>query len=242
VVAGHVDFPASQLRDAIEFYADLIAHAPHELSADLALSPAADGQPGAQIYVVYTGDAQRAEQVLAPLQRFGKPVKNTIARTTYLAVQSQFDGPPLDPHRSYLKGGFVREFTPALIAALTQEIKPDAHSYVYCQNANGAVADKPETATAFSHRNALVNMMLAGSWDDASFDKQGRAMIHANWDKLAPHTDGYYVNLNDADPKGADRNYGRNFARLADLKQQFDPQNLFRLNANITPGRAGPDA
>jgi FAD/FMN-containing dehydrogenase len=87
-----------------------------------------------------------------------------------------------------------------------------------------------------------VNMMLAGSWDDASFDKQGRAMIHANWDKLAPHTDGYYVNLNDADPKGADRNYGRNFARLADLKQQFDPQNLFRLNANITPGRAGPDA
>jgi FAD/FMN-containing dehydrogenase len=242
VVAGHVDFPASQVSDAIEFYADLIAHAPHELSADLALSPAADGQPGAQIYVVYTGDAQRAEQVLAPLQRFGKPVKNTIARTTYLAVQSQFDGPPLDPHRSYLKGGFVREFTPALIAALTQEIKPDAHSYVYCQNANGAVADRPETATAFSHRNALVNMMLAGSWDDASFDKQGRAMIHANWDKLAPHTDGYYVNLNDADPKGADRNYGRNFARLADLKQQFDPQNLFRLNANITPGRAGPDA
>ena len=53
--------------------------------------------------------------------------------------------------------------------------------------------------------------------------------------KLAPFTDGYYVNLNDADPKGTDSNYGPNFSRLAELKKRYDPQNLFRLNANIKP-------
>ena len=54
--------------------------------------------------------------------------------------------------------------------------------------------------------------------------------------KLAPFTAGYYINLSDADPKGTDRNYGPNFGRLAELKKRYDPQNLFRLNANIKPG------
>jgi hypothetical protein len=118
---------------------------------------------------------------------------------------------------------------------LTREFRPDDRIFALFQNANGAVADVPQTATAFSHRNAIANMMLWGHWHDASYNEQGRAMIHANWDKLAAFTDGYYVNLNDADPRGTDRNYGPNFARLATLKKQFDPLNLFRLNANIKP-------
>ena len=66
-------------------------------------------------------------------------------------------------------------------------------------------------------------------------DEPRRAAARATWSKLAPFTDGYYVNLNDADPKGTDSNYGPNFSRLAELKKRYDPQNLFRLNANIKP-------
>jgi FAD/FMN-containing dehydrogenase len=91
------------------------------------------------------------------------------------------------------------------------------------------------SATAFSHRGALADMLLVGHWDDPAYNEQGRAMLRANWDKLAPYTEGYYVNLNDADPKGTDRNYGSNFRRLSEVKRRFDPLNLFRLNANIKP-------
>jgi FAD/FMN-containing dehydrogenase len=235
VLAGHIDYPAPQVKDAIEFYADLISSAPRELSVDLSLSSGADGQPGAQVYVLYTGDAKGGTKLLEPLQRFGKPIKNTIGPKTYLAVQSQFDGPPVDPSNNYIKGGFVREYSPGLIEALAREFRPDDRISAFFQNANGAVADVPQVATAFSHRNVIANMMLLGHWDDASYNEQGRAMLRANWDKLAAFTDGYYVNLNDADPKGTDRNYGPNFTRLAALKRQFDPLNLFRLNANIKP-------
>jgi len=237
VLGGHVDFPTAQLRDAIEFYAELITHAPRELSVDLSLAPNEDGTPGAQIYVVYSGDAKNGAKVLEPLQRFGKPIKNTIKQQSYLVIQTWFDPPPIDPTHWYLKGGFVREYSPGLIAVLADEFRPDAHTSMYFQNANGAVADVPQTATAFSHRGAIANMMLFGLWKDSSQDEPGRKAIHATWSTLAPFTDGYYVNLHDTDvsakDKGTERNYGQNFSRLATVKKQYDPMNLFRLNANI---------
>jgi hypothetical protein len=78
-------------------------------------------------------------------------------------------------------------------------------------------------------------MMLLCEWKERSQDEPGRVAARATWNKLASFTDGYYVNLNDADPKGTDSNYGPNFSRLAELKKRYDPQNLFRLNANIKP-------
>jgi hypothetical protein len=233
VLAGHVDFPTAQLRDAIEFYANLITHAPRDLAVDLQLAPNEDGKPGAQIYVVYSGDAKTGAKLLEPLQRFGKPIKNTIGPQSYLVVQTQFDTPPLDPTHWYLKGGFVREYSSGLIGLLADEPRPEG-SVMFFENANGAVTDVAQTATAFSHRNAVANMMLIGLWKDPSQDEPGRKAIHATWSKLVPFTDGYYVNLND-DPKGIDSNYGPNFTRLVALKKQYDPMNLFRLNANIKP-------
>jgi FAD/FMN-containing dehydrogenase len=237
VVGGHVDFPAAQVKDAIDFYASLITHAPRELSVDLSLAPNEDGTPGAQIFAVYSGDAKSAVKVLEPLQRFGKPIKNTIGQQIYLVVQTWFDPPPIDPTHWYLKGGFVREYSPSLIGTLADELRPDTGTNMYFQSANGAVADVAQTDTAFSHRGAIANMMLFGRWKDPSQDEPGRKAIRATWSKLAPFTDGYYVNLHDTDPKdkGTDSNYGPNFARLAALKKQFDPMNLFRLNGNIKP-------
>jgi FAD/FMN-containing dehydrogenase len=235
VLAGHIDFPTAKVKDTIEVYAALINEGPRELAVDLSLAPNEDGTPGAAIYVFYSGAEKSRDKVLEPLQRLGKPLTNTIRPQSYLVVQTQFDSPPVDPMRHYLKGGFVREYSSGLVEILAEQFRPDAQMSIYLQNANGAVADVPQTATAFSHRGALANMMLGGRWKDPSQDEPGRKAIHAMWSKLAPFTDGYYVNLNDADPKGTDSNYGPNFSRLAAVKKEFDPQNLFRLNANIKP-------
>jgi hypothetical protein len=172
--------------------------------------------------------------VLEPLHHFGTPVNNTIGENRYQVVQTWFDPPPVDPRHHYLKGGFVRDFSSGLIDVLA-EFRSEGQSQIYFQDANGAVADIPQTATAFSHRNVIANMMILSTWNEPSQDEPRRAAARATWSKLAPFTDGYYVNLNDADTKGTDSNYGPNFSRLAELKKRYDPQNLFRLNANIKP-------
>src|SRR5262249_1690055 len=68
VVAGHLEFPQAQVRDAIEFYAKLMSSAPRELSADLGINPYENGKFAARIYIVYSGDERSAGKVLEPLQ------------------------------------------------------------------------------------------------------------------------------------------------------------------------------
>ncbi len=48
----------------------------------------------------------------------------------------------------------------------------------------------------------------------------------------------FYTNLHDDTEKKTWGNYAGNYPRLAKTKAQYDPQNLFRLNANIKPESA----
>ena len=56
------------------------------------------------------------------------------------------------------------------------------------------------------------------------------------WKVFEPFMQGYYVNT---EPSAAEARlkatYGDNYARLVHVKNQCDPKNLFRLNANIRP-------
>jgi FAD/FMN-containing dehydrogenase len=57
------------------------------------------------------------------------------------------------------------------------------------------------------------------------------------WQALHPHSaGGAYVNF--MMEEGEDRikaTYRDNYRRLAEVKARYDPQNLFRVNQNITP-------
>lgn len=58
------------------------------------------------------------------------------------------------------------------------------------------------------------------------------------YEAVRPHTGaGVYVNVRDS-VEGQERvreAYGANYARLAEVKRQWDPDNVFRTNLNIAP-------
>jgi FAD/FMN-containing dehydrogenase len=60
--------------------------------------------------------------------------------------------------------------------------------------------------------------------------------INSHWEKVEPFTKGFYVNdYFDQTQAQVNATYRDNFPRLLKLKQQYDPTNLFHLNANIRP-------
>jgi FAD/FMN-containing dehydrogenase len=236
VLAGNLVYAPAQTREALEYYGHFAASAPREVTVELSWG-GSEGEDGdLTLAVCYVGDPKVGEKLLQPLRTNVKARGDSIRMQDYVTVQRQFDGPPLSSQNSYLKGGFVAELSPALVDALINEVKPDAFLNIELVHCGGAISDRKPTDTAIAHRSELFQLLVSGAWSDTASNDANRARVRAAWDKVSRYTSGFYVNLNSADQKAVDDNYGPNRARLAALKKQYDPGNMFRLNANIRPG------
>ena len=76
------------------------------------------------------------------------------------------------------------------------------------------------------------------SWTDAAETDRHITWTRDLYEAVRPHAGaGVYVNDLDRDD-GQERvrdAYGANYARLADVKRRWDPDNVFRANHNIAP-------
>jgi hypothetical protein len=115
---------------------------------------------------------------------------------------------------------------------------PGPQCEIHIHQMGGAVGRVPADGTAFSERSMPYVMNVVTGWHEADQDV---AQSHADWARAAVAAAGdaatgrAYVNfLSEA---GAARSaYGEEkYARLAALKTQYDPTNVFRLNQNIAP-------
>jgi hypothetical protein len=175
------------------------------------------------------------EKELEPLRRIGKPIEDGVKVQDYMVMQTQEDGTFAHGIRSYIKNGMVREITPGLIDAMIEAFVPDPRLAMFTHTSGGAVNRVDDLATAFPHRNAETMVLVGGGWMDPAQDAEAIALARNWFAQLEPFTGGFYDNIDfDAkDPTG--ENYGPAHGRLAQIKAQYDPGNLFRLNRNILP-------
>jgi hypothetical protein len=100
----------------------------------------------------------------------------------------------------------------------------------------GAVGRVAPDASAFWNRHAEHDLLIGGSWADRAQDEPYIKALRGVWSGVEKFTEGFYVNTEPgADDSRIRATYGGNYARLRKLKSQYDPENLFRLNANIKP-------
>ena len=103
----------------------------------------------------------------------------------------------------------------------------------------GAAGRVPMDATAYAHRDAKYQISISVDWDKSEDGPGWLKYARDYWSVMEPLSDGgFYVNTTDDDRENTIRkNYRGNYERLVDIKTAWDPDNAFRLNANIPPRR-----
>jgi len=243
VVAGMVRFPIARAKDLLSMYADYVATAPDELYFDpVVVQPPGDAPGYTLLEVCYSGPQKNAETALAPIRKLGTPDRDTIKAQDYVHVQRSNDSGDSRSRASYLKGGFISKVPDKLVSQLVDafEGNPGRSTILYCQHCGGAAGRQPENATAFAQRDSIANMMTASSWQLAAGGPAEHIQATRKyWATLEPFTRGFYVNdmAREASSSEINSNYRGNYKRLVAIKNQYDPTNLFRLNANIQPSK-----
>ena len=248
VYVGPTLYPLERGVDAMRFFAEFMKTAPRELSAFFAylIVPPAPPFPEALhmktvcgIVYVYCGDAAKGEQVTRPIREFGQPLMAVAHEAPYPAVQSMFDGLLGHGLYHYWKADFVRELDNRAIAehARYGPRIPTVNSAMHIYPMDGAVHDVASDATAFAYRDVSLSHVIAGVSPDPAPMPQYREWVREYWSALHPFSaGGAYVNF--LMEEGDDRiaaSYRGNYARLGEIKRQYDPGNLFHINQNIKP-------
>lgn len=239
VLAGPVFHPFDRAKEVLRFYRDFSEKTHEELSTYAALLTSPDGAKIVAIAVCYDGPAEQGERLIAPVRRFGPPVADQIRPMAYTELQSMFD-PAFPPRNQYYqKDHFFREISDDAIDIVVDHFArvPSPLSALFFQQSGGAMR---RGNTAYAHRDAISNLILIAEWLDPAESERNVGWTRQVWQALKPYgTGGTYVNhVGTEEEDGTDQvraAYGANYRRLAELKQKYDPANLFRHNQNIKP-------
>ncbi len=231
-----------RLADALSilpFYHEYSRSAPDELSSDAVFLTTPDGERVLAISVCYVGPLDQGERVLQPLRRFGRPLADEIRPMPYTEVQAAGDALFPIGLRYYWKSHFLTEISGAAVEATVNHFAkvPSPRSLVVFQQFGGAVSRVGRSETAFWHRDVQYDNICASVWTGPADSETQVPWVREWWDLMKPFSiGGEYVN--NLGEEGEDRvrsAYGANYERLVVLKNTYDPDNFFRLNANIKP-------
>ncbi|MBV9162176.1 MAG: FAD-binding oxidoreductase [Pseudonocardiales bacterium] len=231
---------------------DVAASLPHDagllLAAGLTAPPAPfvpgqhHGTSGYVLMIAGFSSAREHHRLIAPIREALPPLFEFVTPLTYVELQKMLDGTAPWGIHAYEKGLYLQDLSDAAIAILTERIprKSSPMSLIQIFSLGGAFANVAEQETAFGGSRAtrfVVDVMAIAP--DAELLATDRAWVRSVWQALVPHASesGGYVNfIADYDENRVRAAYGpAKYQRLARIKARYDPDNVFRMNANIKP-------
>jgi FAD/FMN-containing dehydrogenase len=203
------------------------------------------GTPGVAVLVAGWGSAEEHAAAVEPLRGAG-PLFEMVTPLPYVALQQMLDETAPWGIRAHDKALNLDELSDGAIEVILDRLprRRSPMSFVPIFPLIGRYREIAEDATAFgSPRSRRWSVsMVALAPDEESFEAD-RVWVREFWQALRPFApdDGAYVNFEaEADNHRVRASYGETkYRRLAALKAEWDPDNVFRHNANIVPEPAG---
>jgi FAD/FMN-containing dehydrogenase len=250
VPAGFAVYQGRDTIDVLRRYRSIVAEAPDELTTIVFLRTAppvpwmpaeAVGKPILMVGLVWLGDPAAGDRAVAPLRRLAMPIVDTIAPKPMIAHQAVLEGANPVGHRYYWKSSPLGNLSDEVIALLDAHLHTisSPHSLLGFFQLGGAVA-RNGLLGAFPNRDAQFLINYAVHWLEPDEDDMHRAWTRNAMTQIEPHSlGGGYVNfLADHGTDAVRAAYGEDrFNRLVELKDRFDPDNVFRHNQNIAPSK-----
>jgi FAD/FMN-containing dehydrogenase len=242
IVGGGVFHPLTNGVEMLKFFRNFVATTPDELTVYAGIMTHPVAGPLAAMAAAYVGPREEGEKAIKPLKDFGSPVQDMLGPIPYLVQQTLFDEGMSPGKQHYWKADFLRELSDDAIKTSVDFYSrvPSPMSMVLFVPISGAASRVPVDATAYPHRGGC-QLGVYGVWQHAAEEAATVTWVREFSRAIQPFAKGaVYVNEMSAD-EGEDRirlAYGPNYDRLAQVKAKYDPENFFRLNANVRPARS----
>ncbi len=246
-VGGMLFLPATA--DTIASFIALAESAPEELStiANVVTAPPMPfipkeyyGKPVIMGILLYAGDATEGERVIAPFRAITTPLADMVRPMKYPEIyQPEQEGyHPMGVSRNMFVDSIGHEAAETIVEYLNSS-KNAMMAVAQLRVLGGAMARVPVDATAFAHRKSEIMVNVAALYNDPN-QKAEHEIWATNFAAALQQSDkGAYVNFQSDEGTDEERLRAaypsRTLKRLAAIKAQYDPTNLFRLNQNIPP-------
>lgn len=221
---------------------DTMREAPRELTVTFMDVPAMDrsAPAGATITGLWIGDDEdAARRALKPLMRTDGVSEASFEVTRYPEIL--LDMPAADPDApmpGFVGGNtLLHELNEDAIDRLVAFREANAASVLFLRSLGGAFADVPQERSAFPARDASW-FAMAGAFDmPGLIDDDSRPAVLAAWDAIEALGSGVYGNFSTTtDSFFAAKMFApATMARLAAVKGEWDPTNVFSRNHNVLP-------
>jgi FAD/FMN-containing dehydrogenase len=245
IVGGMLMLPATP--QVITSFVTAADEAPNELSAiaNIMVAPPvpflpkeAHGKLVIMALVCYAGDADAGERALAPFRALAEPVADLVRPMAYPEIYELGPGPPPPLHEA-ARSFFLEDVGASAAEAIVERVRASSAQMAVAQLRvlGGAVARVPTDATAFAHRDRRIMVAIGAVWEDREESPEHEAWVAGLAQALEHGEPGVYVNFvgDEGEARVREAYPGMTWDRLAKIKAEYDPTNLFRLNQNIEP-------
>jgi hypothetical protein len=191
---------------------------------------------------VHLGTGDQANAEIAPLRALG-PAVDLVGPMPCLALQSMIDHDNRARLGHYSKSHWLRGYPDQLIDTLIDALPaaPSPLAHLITARMGGAIQRVPVRATPFAHRMASSFLWIINYWGDPETDDaQHRRWVNDVLEATRAYCTGAWA-MSTQLPRTAARRAcapaydEETVSCLRQIKRDWDPDNTFRLNANIPP-------